>query len=154
MHRLAALLITLLAPLAVADEYPPNSDPVQNYFAIACLYVECGDLEAPMVIFKDTSNRSGSLGYYLFGSRVVFLTEECYSKVADKTMCMGILIHEMVHYIEDHVRGLGEGSACESEAIAWDVYNAYVIGQKRYDLVREDWVRSYPQCVKSPEPSK
>jgi hypothetical protein len=149
MHRLIVLLTALLVPLAVADEFPPQAAPVQKYFALACKYVECGDLEAPMVIFKDTAP---ALGYYHLGTHVVFIAKDClYSQVADQTMCEAVLIHEMVHYIESQARGLND--ACASETIAWDVYNAYVIDKKRYDLVREDWVRSYSQCVKSPSNS-
>lgn len=138
MHLLAAL--ALLALNAV--EFPPQAPPVQTYWAIACTYNECGDLEAPMVIFKETGL---ALGYYYFNTHTVFVTEECLNRMADSTKCEGVLIHEMTHYIADHVDGIS--GQCESEARAWDVYNAYVMDKGRLDLVRENWLESYPQCA-------
>jgi hypothetical protein len=137
------LLALLLAP---ALEFPPNHPAVENSWELACQYSECGDLKPPMVIFKDTWP---ALGYYYFDTSVVFITEDCLVPVADKVKCMAVVIHEMTHYIADHNEGVQE--SCPSEERAWDVYNAYVLEQKRYDLVRENWKESYPKCTKSPQ---
>lgn len=140
---LAALFITL-SPAQAADEFPPTSDAVQKYFQIACTYIKdgCGDVTAPMVIFKDTSP---ALGYYHFGTHVVFIQKDClWSPVADQTLCEAVLIHEMIHYIAQHRHGLVDN--CKSEEAAWWVYNHYVKTKGRPDLLRENWVESYPRC--------
>ncbi len=142
---LAALLLSVSAG-AQQDEFPPSADAVQKYYAIACSYIAdgCGDVPAPMVIFKDTSP---ALGYYHFGTHVVFIARDClWSPVADQTKCEAVLIHEMVHYAAQHRHGLDD--KCKSEEAAWWVYNHYVKAQGRPDLVREDWRESYPSCQK------
>jgi len=146
MHRLIVALIALTFTLsAAAYEFPPQDPNVQKYFAIACEYNECKDLRAPMVVFKDTGR---ALGYYYFGTDVVFITLDCAtSPVADETKCAAVLIHEMTHYIQSKVHGVNEN--CASEEIAWDVYNAYVMDKGRLDLVRENWREAYPRCAKS-----
>lgn len=145
MTRLTVALAALLCftPAVANMAFPPQDDIVQKYFAIACEYSECGSLTAPMVVFMDTGR---ALGYYYFDTDTVFVTQEClYERVADQTKCQAVLIHEMTHYIRWHLDGL---KGCESEAAAWDVYNAYVIDKGRLDLVRENWTESYPRCQK------
>lgn len=138
------LLALLLTP---ALEFPPNHSAVQGSWALACQYSECGDLKAPMVIFKDTYP---SLGYYYWDTEVVFITEDCLVPVSDDVKCAAILAHEMTHYILDHNEGITD--QCASEERAWDVYNAFVMDRGRLDLVRLNWQESYPKCVKSPLP--
>jgi hypothetical protein len=138
MHLLLALLF------APALEFPPTHPASIAHWELACTYSECGDLEIPMVIFDEMWPE---LGFYHFNTRVVFVTDECLGRVADKVKCSAIVLHEMTHYIVDWNEGIED--ACESEGRAWDVYNAYVMEQKRYDLVRENWQESYPKCAKS-----
>lgn len=147
MHRIAFALVGLLlfSPLYAEYVFPPQANAVQLYWSMACEYSDCKDLKAPMVIFGDTG---AALGYYYFGTYTVFVTEECLTgRTSDQTKCEGILLHEMTHYIMDHAHGVVE--SCASEQHAWDVYNAYVLNKKRYDLVRENWQESYPKCAKS-----
>ena len=142
MHLLLALL------LAPAMEFPPSHPATLHHWQLACKYSECGDLEAPMVVFDEMFPM---LGFYHFNTRVVFVTSECLSRVADQVKCSAIVLHEITHYIVDYNEGIEEN--CASEARAWDVYNAFVIDKGRLDLVRENWQESYPQCAKSPQPS-
>lgn len=135
------LLALLFAP---ALEFPPTHPASKSHWELACTYSECGDLEIPMVIFD---KMWPELGFYHFQTRVVFITEDCLTPVADQVKCSAIVIHEMTHYIIDWNEGVS--AACESEARAWDVYNAYVIDKGRLDLVRENWKESYPKCAKS-----
>jgi hypothetical protein len=91
------------------------------------------------------------LGWHYWGTNVVFVTDRCLLDVADQHKCDAVLVHEIVHYLysEAHKGELPTVAVnCKSEALAWDVYNAYVQEIGRADLVRLDWVRSYPQCEK------
>ncbi len=116
----------------------------------ACLLLgaDCRGLEVPTLIFDELGR---PLGLYYTGGRVVFLTSDCLSRVADTVKCEAILVHELSHYIAWYVMGLRD--MCASEALAWDVFNAYVMERKRLDLVVENWSERYPQCAKSPNSS-
>lgn len=152
MHRLivlASLFITMscgAVDLLVTNTHPKLAAHMQD----ACLLsgTDCTGLEVPTLLFDDTGR---SLGFYPMGSRVVFVSNGCLLGTADQTKCEAVLVHELVHYVlwfKGNVK-----DACESEARAWDVYNAYVMDRKRLDLVRENWQESYPQCAKSPSSS-
>lgn len=55
-----------------------------------------------------------------------------------------ILMHEIAHWIVRHANP--DISTCDSEAVAWRVYNAHVKAEGRDDLLRPDWVDNYPDC--------
>lgn len=146
---LASLFITMSAgavELIVAPSHPKLNVALQD--ACLLLSADCKGLEAPTLIFDNTGSAQG---FYIHGSRVVFLSSACLTGVADVVKCEAILVHELAHYILWFVRGVKV--PCESEALAWDVYNAYVMQKNRLDLVRVNWKESYPQCAKSPSTS-
>ncbi len=149
MHRLLIVLCALI-PAAANALYVPATDPkIAQYMSIACEYVPesktCSVLENPSIQFAETGR---ALGLYHGKTRLVHMTTECLSRVADQTKCAGILIHELVHYILDWTTDVTvAGDRCESERIAWRVYNEYVTDQGREDLVNPDWKRGYPHCA-------
>lgn len=150
MHRLIILLALCAAPALAVDLIVTPQHPKLNvHMQDACLLggFDCTGLEAPTLIFDETAP---VIGYYPLGTRTVFVSSQCLTSVADVTKCEAVLVHELVHYI---LYMQGHRDRCDSEAQAWDVYNAYVMERKRLDLVRENWQESYPQCAKSPAAS-
>ncbi len=149
MHRILIVLCALI-PAAANALYVPATDPkIAQYMSIACEYVPesktCSVLEKPSIQFADTGR---ALGLYHARTRLVHMSNECLSRVADQTLCAGVLIHELVHYILDWTTDVTvENDRCESERIAWRVYNEYVEDQGRKDLVVADWTARYPQCA-------
>lgn len=148
MHRLivlASLFITMstgAVELIVTPDHPKLNVHMQD----ACLLLgaDCTGLEVPTLIFDDLGR---PMGMHFMGTRLVFLTKDCLSAVADTVKCEAVLVHELAHYIAYYAMGVKEN--CKSEALAWDVYNAYVMDRKRLDLVVENWKERYPQCAKS-----
>lgn len=153
MHRLivlASLFITMstgAVELIVAPAHPKLNVALQD--ACLLLSADCKGLEAPTLIFDDTGNNAH--GFYVRGSRTIFISSVCLNGMSDQVKCEAVIAHELAHYILWFARGITDH--CESEALAWDVYNAFVMQKKRLDLVRENWKESYPQCVKSQPPS-
>lgn len=147
MLRLIVLLLACLPLTSSGEENRPANPAFANeLFQAACELAEdvglsCKGIPAPLLMATDT--RPNLLGYYYRGTNIVFITNRCLLDIADETKCSAVAVHEMVHYI-DYLNGERDG--CSSEAKAWDVHNAYVIKMGRLDLVRTDWVRSYPQC--------
>lgn len=153
MHRILIVLCALI-PAAANALYVPATDPkIAEYMSIACEYVPeaktCSKLENPSIQFAETGR---ALGLYHFRTRLVHMTNGCLSRVADQTLCAAVLVHELTHYILDWDVGLTEN--CESERIAWRVFNEYVEDQGRKDLLVADWTKRYPRCAKSPSTSK
>lgn len=153
MHRILIVLCALI-PAAANALYVPATDPkIAEYMSIACEYVpevkECTKLEKPSIQFANTGR---PLGLYHFHTRLIHMSQECLNRVADQTLCAAILVHEMTHYLLDWGAGIREN--CESERIAWRVFNEYVTDQGREDLVVADWTKRYPRCAKSPAPSQ
>jgi hypothetical protein len=146
------LLALLLLPGLAAAMFPHAQDGyVQQRYMIACRLSElnCSGVFKPVVFAVPTGSE---LGWHYWGTNVVFVTDRCLLDVADQHKCDAVIIHEIVHYLysEAHKGELPTVEVnCKSEALAWDVYNAYVQEIGRADLVRTDWVRSYPQCAKS-----
>ena len=141
---IAALLLTTTAMAEVV--FPPGNKNVQTAWTELCdiTSLSCEGIKAPTVIFGKTG---AALGYHYFGSSVVVITETCLIRTADFAKCDAIVLHEMAHYLFDQLGLADSKKACESEAFAWDVYNAYVLRINRNDLLRLDWVRSYPSCA-------
>ena len=152
MHRLivlASLFITMstgAVELIVTPDHPKLNVHMQD----ACLLLgaDCKGLETPTLIFDELGR---PLGFHILGTRLVFVTQDCLSRMADLVKCEAVLVHELAHYVAYYAMGVRE--SCESEALAWDVYNAYVMDRKRLDLVVENWKERYPQCAKSPSTS-
>lgn len=147
--RYLILLAALLATTAHA--YFPTADAgfTQQRYMIACRLskLNCSGVFAPVVFAAPTGSVQG---WYYWATNVVFVTDRCLMDVADQHKCDAIVVHEIVHYLfwaanKDKTPDIK--LSCESEALAWDVYNAYVLEIGRADLVRKDWVRSYPQCT-------
>ncbi len=143
------LLLTLLLLLA-APAYPAIDAmtwELGGLYEAACEYaeVDCTEIPSPLLIVTDFGRRINALGMYPLGTNVILLTAECTGRLADKTKCDGIVVHELVHYLTYLV--YPKITSCQSEALAWDAFNAYVIDVKRYDLTRKDWIKDYPQCA-------
>jgi len=144
MHRILIVLCALI-PSAAFALYIPATDPrVAEYMSIACEYTpeaNCKNLETPSIQF---ANLGSPLGTYHYRTRLVHMTDECLSRVSDQAKCKAVLVHEIVHYIVDWTADI---RGCESERIAWRVYNEYVVDQGRDDLVVADWIKRYPECA-------
>lgn len=145
------LLIALLLLPGYAAAVFPNANEafVQQRYMIACRLSElnCSGVFKPTVFAAPTGSE---LGWYWWGTNVVFVTERCLLDVADQHKCDAVIVHEIVHYLyyeANKGKVPSQELNCKSEALAWDVYNAYVLEIGRADLVRLDWVRSYPQCA-------
>jgi hypothetical protein len=147
MHRLLIVLCALIPAAANALFVPATSPRIAEYMSIACEYLpeakDCSKLENPSIQFADTGR---ALGLYHHRTRLIHMSNECLSRVADQTKCAGILVHELAHYILDWTTNI---KGCESERIAWRVYNEYVVDQGRKDLLVDNWIERYPQCAKS-----
>lgn len=147
MPRLILIVLCALIPAAAQALYVPATDSrIAKYMSITCEYVPeaktCSKLEHPGIQFANTGR---ALGLYHFRTRLVHMTDECLSRVADQTLCAAVLVHELTHYILDWDAGITEN--CESERIAWRVFNEYVEDQGRKDLLVADWRARYPQCA-------
>lgn len=151
MHRLVVLLAALLLPLTASagiQAKAPDS-AAKEYFEIACELSEldCKGLKAPTVLVVDM--RDGLMGFYFYGTDIVFVTDQCLTATADRTKCDAVVIHEVVHYIFDQPKNRKrDPKGCLTESIAWEVYNRYVSLMNREDLLRINWRGSYPQCEK------
>ena len=111
------------------------------YLDITCALIG-GDCPAvPMVLAVPTEE--GLLGFHLRGTSVVFITDRCMNQL-DATMCGGILVHEMVHYVVSE-RGTFRDS-CVNEEYAWATYNKYVLALGRLDLYVSNWKKGYEKC--------
>jgi hypothetical protein len=150
--RFLPLLLVLL-PLSASAGFPHGSEEfTAEVFEDACELSEldCTGIELPLILAVPMD---GPLGFHYWGTNIIFVSDQCvYTQVADKTLCTAVAVHEMVHYLYSESYPHFTPSIavmCDSEALAWDVYNAYVIAKGRMDLVRTDWRRSYPQCVQS-----
>lgn len=138
------LLALLLALLPGISGTAPESIS-QDYFDKACEYskLDCTGLKAPLLLAIDTP--PGLMGFHYYGTKTVYVTDRCFLDVADRTKCDAVVIHEMVHYIASEL-GKFKDAPCSNEAMAWAVFNLYVLDKDRADLVNGDWRRAYPQC--------
>ena len=146
MHRLMLLLAVLLPVAGHAGIRAAAPDDIANqYFQIACELskLDCTGISAPLLLAIDTP--PGLMGFHYYGTNTVYVTDRCFLDVADKTKCDGVIIHEMVHYIASE-RGMFQDDSCANEALAWKVFNLFVLDRGREDLVRGNWRESYPQC--------
>jgi hypothetical protein len=146
MHRLILIVLCALIPAAAQALYIPATDErIGKYMSMACEYLpeakDCSKLENPSILFADLGR---PLGLYHYRTRLVHITENCLENVSDQTLCAAVLVHEMAHYILDWTADI---QGCESERIAWRVYNEYVEDQGRKDLLVADWRARYPQCA-------
>ena len=147
--RYLILLAALLATTAHAY-FPVASEGFsQSRYMIACRLSElnCSGVFAPVVMAVPTGDE---LGWHYWGTNIVFVSDRCLIDVADQMKCDAVVVHEIVHYLfwaANKDKTPSVELSCASEALAWDVYNAYVQEIGRADLVRLDWVRSYPQCA-------
>ena len=146
MHRLMLLLAVLLPVAGHAGIRAAAPDDIANqYFQIACELskLNCEGIDAPVVLVIDTPNHIQ--GFHYRGTNIVFVTDRCFSSMADLIKCDAVVIHEIVHYINSELNIRPE--SCENEASAWAAYDAYVKSRGRPDLVLGDnWRRGYPQC--------
>jgi hypothetical protein len=126
----------------------PQQGNLVKHFQIACALLEepaCTTMEPPSILFTNTNP---ALGYYQFGTRVVMVTRECLSSVADQGFCSSIVVHEMIHYIL-YFSGKFQDDPCGSEAVAWTLVNAWVREIGRPDLADDNWRLMYPRCPKN-----
>lgn len=151
MHRLLPLLLLLAAPVHAAIDNMVWVHETNMQVVCDLMEVDCADLAPPLLIVVDFGRRLNALGLYPIGTNVILVSAECNGRLADKDKCDAVVAHEIAHYISFTLNP--NITSCESEEIAWDVYNAYVISLSRYRLVRKDWKKEYPQCVKSPKSS-
>lgn len=117
-------------------------------FNDACLVLEhtteykCKkDLPPPAGLSADL--REGTWGIYVQGGRVVYLNRFLIGPHFD-AYAYGVLVHEIVHYISFWSE-FGT-TQCGDEALAWSVFNEYMVQIGRIDLVNDAWKQGYPQC--------
>jgi len=165
------LLIAAVATLMVAcvitkTSRPRNTLERASHFALdyVCevLQDDCTDIPVPVIHF-DTLR----LQYNIGGT--VTMKDGALAPLLDITQLSGfnwtpeenpagyaILIHEMVHYV-DILNGrapteVGEdadadrAAVCASEGRAFQIANYWYMQNGLYDLVRFDWMNSYPAC--------
>ena len=146
MKTLLAILLlsfSLAATANITMTSEMNEETVQRWTEITCKFLEdeyeCPD-GIPAVVFGELPERT--LGLY-FGKNLIML-----NSVLDNMnwgiLGEAILSHEIVHWIVRH--DSPDMTHCDSEAIAWRVYNAVVLSAGKPDLARHDWIKNYPEC--------
>ena len=149
---LIGLSIMTMGIIAVAQ---PQREPsyVEDAWLVACSLSRytCEGLPIPKVFYAPLPNL---WGMYL-GSHTVFLTSSLTPYNDESIFAKGVLVHEMVHYLqhkEDGLEPLIKNSAtwCAVEGEAYEVANQYWTSLGRDDLIR-DW-QTRGNCVPiSPE---
>ncbi len=157
MKYLAAFLsivipaLHLLTPTAAPDvRYADRPELVQpgpaprEYMDFVCGVrgLDCSSLPAPVVRY-DILPR-GVLGMFqLARPRAVTLDV---TLVVQPAFAEAILVHEISHYVDFHLRLSMD--VCVTEGEAWRVYNAWVIAAQLPDYMQVyDWYEAYPCTV-------
>lgn len=101
----------------------------------------CEGVDRPVVEYDETGLESGLWGYYMLGTRVVFLSvgqplEQEYS----------VLVHEMVHYLQYTYakrRQVTLNDKCQMEREAFEVSDQVLKRLGRADLARDGNLKDY-----------
>ena len=143
MFLASILLAFSLAANAVEVVGEMHEDQVQKWVDITCAFLE-DDYECPegLPTVGWAVLPQGTWGRY-YGQNFMVLSERLAGPQWG-TYGQAILAHELAHWI---VRSANqEITSCDSEVIAWRVYNAIVLSHGRDDLTVYDWVKNYPDC--------
>jgi len=147
MHFLTLLLIaaSLLTPSATALPDPVlDEDQTRVFLEGACAYTGGICPEAPEIVFVPT--RGNLWGYHFRGTATVFVSNKCLQPEADTQWCVGVILHEMVHYIVSEQGRMAD--RCTNEQFAWAIFNLWVLEVGRPDLYFPGWRAGYPHCAK------
>jgi hypothetical protein len=88
----------------------------------------------------------GLAGYFYTGDDTIYISSQVQAN-APHLYTMGVIVHEMTHYIDDQLHNLSHADTkeeqCLAEAKAWHVNNAFLhwIGQP--ELADYEWYKRY-----------
>lgn len=135
-----ALAVAAVTAAVAAPLITWNIDKQEQIdFACTVLYISddlCSQIVYPEIKIVEYP---GVYGYYN-GGNTIYITP------SGINAAHGTLRHELVHYIDVMYRGYSMSSreaGCQSEANAFHVMNAWLIGQGREDEVRTEWYKQY-----------
>lgn len=141
---LATLLLTLsLAANAIEVTGEIGEQDVQKWKEVTCSILE-NDYECPVGIPAVGLGpmEAGYWGLY-FGMNFILINEDLRNPQWG-TYGEAILAHEIAHWIVR--KNDSNYDSCDSEAVAWRVFNAIVRSHGRDDLAVDDWIVRYPNC--------
>ena len=148
MKNLTALtLLLVLAACASLVRTRPTSpeDHAWVFLCYADQTYDCKGIEPPQVVRNDSlNNMFGSLGFYFPGDDMVFIRTDLESREEE----IGVLIHEIAHYLQYQTRWSKGKHRCDVEQEAFRISDKYYTKVGRLDLVRgPTWHESYPRCT-------
>ena len=143
MFLASILLAFSLAANAVEVVGEMPEERIQKWVDITCDFLE-DDYECPdgLPVVGWATLPRGMWGQY-FGMNFMVLSERLAGPQWG-TYGQAILAHEITHWIVRKAEP--ETTSCDSEAIAWRVYNAIVLSHGRDDLTIFNWIAQYPEC--------
>lgn len=149
----AALVLAIVGACIDLSRAQPTPTYVQYAWAETCRLSRytCEGISPPKVFYIAMAN---VYGLYL-GSKTIFIDTGLKPFDEGETFAMGVVIHEMIHYLQTYEDGQGayiEGAAhwCATEGEAYTVANWWYAEQNRFDLMVE-WQR-LGQCWPSRTP--
>lgn len=136
----------MLATGALAIEPPHNPTQArQELMDYACLilYWECEGIAPPEIVYGHLPY--GIAGRFYPGTNKIYLSVD-YRDTMPPLVFMSVIVHEMVHYIDDQLHDLtlvDKAAACRAEARAWHVNNAFLIWVGYEEYVDYRWPSRY-----------
>jgi hypothetical protein len=101
----------------------------------------CDGVDAPVIEYDQIALAQGLLGYYVAGTRVVFVAV---GLAPDKEYT--VLVHEMVHYLQykdAFLHGTPLPKSCEAEREAFEVSDKVLVRLGMPELARNGDLRDY-----------
>ena len=149
---LSALVLTLSSP---GGAHSGNSTLEREAFKDACRLTStsCEGLEVPIVLYESLIEDFGFAGTYQPWYGPVVWLDHIYSDALRGPSwglhAYGIVVHEMVHYIDLTVNGYSPWTAeraCASEGMAYNAANTLMIEQGHPELASWNWREYYDHC--------
>jgi len=111
---------------------------------------DCVGLPLPHLGFLSLREEYSAWGLFIHARPdVVWLDQGLYEPLLkEDPFAMGVLLHEIVHYIDWHriSRGFDGYSSCDREALAWAISNTWLTRNGHYDLADWAWHGRYRGC--------
>lgn len=116
---------------------------IKNTWRMACVLSQysCKRLKKPTIVWSNfIPNHWKAFGLFIPGEPNLYVRTNLPTQLTEV-----VLVHEMVHYLQDK---RGEYlTSCAKEAEAFKVGDKYAKRIRRYDLVRGPlWWKPYPRC--------